>query len=167
MQLPSELGAVTYTHVCYLTDDLDQSLAAFAALGVKETERVEFGSGVYAIVELPGFANYGSPTSGAPMRIELLMPTSEGNVYSDHLARHGKGLHHIGILVPDFEQYLEAFTAAGCKVMVDARQPASSAVNGTREAKSKDGWMDRNPTYQMCYLDCSAIGFPTVEMVSY
>ncbi|MDT3439263.1 MULTISPECIES: VOC family protein [unclassified Pseudofrankia] len=168
MQLPKELGdiPVTFTHFCYLTRDLEHSTASLRALGVRDLERVDFGMGVYVIAELPNGAGMAGEASPGALRIELLSPTSEGNIYSDHLARYGPGLHHIGILVPDFDQYLEAFTKAGCEIVFDMQREALVAAADSVDGASKDAFLENHPTYKMCYLDCSAVGFPTIEMVS-
>ncbi len=36
-----------------------------------------------------------------PMRVELIQPLRGESVYADHIAEHGYGLHHFGLLVED------------------------------------------------------------------
>jgi hypothetical protein len=60
---------------------------------------------------LLGFATVGS------MNIELIEPLEGENIYSDHLESHGPGLHHIRVVVPDFEERVMAWEQAGIKNM--------------------------------------------------
>jgi len=39
-----------------------------------------------------------------PIQLELVQPVSGRNAYSDFLAEHGEGLHHIGYTVDDIEE---------------------------------------------------------------
>ena len=143
MQLPTLEGQpVTCSHVCYLTPDLDQTIATFAAVGAKGLERVEFSLGVYAFAELP--ASPETDIAGSGIMVELIEPTVEGTLFSDHLARHGPGLHHIGLTVHEFDRALEGFVASGCVITLE----------------------HRTPDFSMCYLDCTAIGFPAIEMLA-
>ncbi|MDT3439270.1 VOC family protein [Pseudofrankia sp. BMG5.37] len=144
MNVP-DLGGIpiTYTHVCYVTADLEQSIATFAALGAKVVERVEFSIGIYAMAQVPD-GTTGVDGASSWIMVELLMPTEEGNLYSDHLAKYGPGLHHLGVTVSDFDACLDALIAAGCVPMTEHRAP----------------------NYDMCYLDCGAIGFPIIQMVA-
>jgi catechol 2,3-dioxygenase-like lactoylglutathione lyase family enzyme len=161
MQLQEALAGMplTYTHVCYLTNDLDKSMATLAAMGVKDMKKVEFALGAYVMADLPdGFASPGATEVGT-LRIEIIEPKSDSNFYREHLDRFGQGLHHVGVLVPDFDSYLEAFMSAGCEVLLDMRPK----IVQTDDAPASEGAAAAG-NFKMCYLDCGAIGFPTIEL---
>ena len=153
---------MTFTHMAYLTDDLEQSMAACTALGVTGLERTDGIHVAFARGTMPGA---GADQSANGTTIELMTPTSAGNYYSDELARKGPGLHHFGISVPDFDRYLAEFMAAGCVITMDLRRTALSPD----ELAKLDKWIESQNIlvqFDVCYLDCKAIGLPTIEMAS-
>lgn len=54
-----------------------------------------------------------------PMRLELIQPLRGETVYADHIAEHGYGLHHFGLLVEDMEVALAEAKAAGYEMTMD------------------------------------------------
>ena len=54
-----------------------------------------------------------------PMRVELIQPLSGESVYADHIAEHGYGVHHFGLLVDDMPSALEEARAAGYEMTMD------------------------------------------------
>ena len=46
-------------------------------------------------------------------QIELVQPLEGQNIYSDFLEKHGPGLHHFRLTVPDFEERFEALKSLG------------------------------------------------------
>lgn len=54
-----------------------------------------------------------------PLRIELIQPLSGESVYADHIAKHGYGLHHFGLLVDDMDSALAKARAAGYEMTMD------------------------------------------------
>ena len=162
MQLQKALAGMTlkYTHVCYLTEDIDKSIDALTAIGNRDLKKVDFAYGTYVMAEL--LDGYAAPDAGVvgALRVEIIEPKGDGNFYREHLDRFGPGLHHIGVLVPDFDRYLEAFTAAGCQMLLDMRPKASEA----QDPPASEGAAAAG-NFKLCYLDCAAIGFPTLELV--
>jgi len=53
------------------------------------------------------------------LQIELIepKPDSEASIYTEHLDRHGEGLHHIGFHVRDLERRISDVRAAGIGVL--------------------------------------------------
>jgi len=162
MQLQEALAGMplTYTHICYLTNDMEKSIDALTAMGVKDLKKVEFALGVYVMANLPdGYAAPDAAEAGV-LRVEIIEPNANGSFYREHLDRFGQGLHHIGVLVPDFDRYLDAFTTAGCQMLFDMRPKMTK----TGDTPASEGAAAAG-NYKMCYLDCAAIGFPTIELV--
>lgn len=47
------------------------------------------------------------------VQIELIQPLDGDNPYTEYLARHGDGIHHLGFTVTDMDAAKAEFTAAG------------------------------------------------------
>jgi len=47
------------------------------------------------------------------VQIELIQPLDENNPYTEYLARHGDGIHHLGFTVTDMDGAKADFAAAG------------------------------------------------------
>jgi len=136
----------TINHVSYVTDDMEKSLATFTALGA--TDPVEFETSVASIAMLK------IPVGDHHLRVEIVMPKGKGNLFSDHMERRGPGLHHLGLSVPKFSDYFDALIAAGCIMKLDMRKAAIGS----------SGNAARNQGFESCYLDCSPIGGPNLEL---
>ncbi|MDR0598492.1 MAG: VOC family protein [Treponema sp.] len=52
-------------------------------------------------------------------RVELIQDLEGGTVYSEFAERHGYGLHHLGIYVPDMGAALEEARSAGLRVTME------------------------------------------------
>ncbi len=52
-------------------------------------------------------------TMVGPVQLELAQPISGGNVYSDFMAEHGEGLHHIAFTVDDINQTTKIMNQEG------------------------------------------------------
>ncbi len=79
------------------------------------------------------------------LMIELIeVKGGDDNIYSEHLAAHGEGLHHLGIEVSDFDRKMKQADELGIPVI----------MSGT--VKSKGGAISK-----MAYLDTiSLCGYP-------
>jgi methylmalonyl-CoA/ethylmalonyl-CoA epimerase len=74
----------------------------------------------------PQSTYYGEPASykirigfawAGKTQIELVQPVEGPNIWSDFLERHGPGIHHFRMTVPDFEVRVAALEAAGFRNM--------------------------------------------------
>jgi len=110
-------------HLAIAVTDLDAALAFYQdalGLSVEGVEGVE-GEGV-KIAFLP-------LQSGA--RIELVQPTQEDTGIVKWMSKHGPGMHHLCLAVPDIEAALSRLAAHGCELINP--QPAVRK-DGTRYA---------------------------------
>jgi methylmalonyl-CoA/ethylmalonyl-CoA epimerase len=55
------------------------------------------------------------------VQIELVQPLEGPSIFADHLAKHGEGLHHLGIYVPDHAHATAEFVAQGFVPIQGAR----------------------------------------------
>jgi len=54
-----------------------------------------------------------------PTRIELIELLDGDTVYADHVAEHGYGVQHLGVLVDDMKEALAKARAAGFEMLMD------------------------------------------------
>jgi len=75
---------------------------------------------------LRGMSYHGEPADYAmrlalanadALRIELIQVLHGQTVYADHIAAHGYGVHHLGVLVPDMQMALAQARQAGYAVL--------------------------------------------------
>jgi methylmalonyl-CoA/ethylmalonyl-CoA epimerase len=55
------------------------------------------------------------------VQMELIQPLDGRSIFADHLERHGDGLHHVGIYVPDQPKAVAELKAAGFRALQGAR----------------------------------------------
>jgi catechol 2,3-dioxygenase-like lactoylglutathione lyase family enzyme len=80
-------------------------------------------------------------------QVELFQHLSGHSVYKDFLDKRGPGLHHLGFIVPDYDQAVADFTANGFPVI-------------------QSGRVGNNPGVRFAYFDTeAAIGVVTECMV--
>ena len=53
--------------------------------------------------------------------IELIQPLAGDNIYEEHLAHKGEGLHHIGVFVPSFDEAVAEAARQGYAVLQSGR----------------------------------------------
>ena len=78
------------------------------------------------------------------MQLELIQPVRGENIYAEHLATHGAGLHHLCMIPEDFEAALASAESAGIGI----------AQRGTMA----DGAM------RFAYVDGAHVGVPFLEL---
>lgn len=107
--VPDFIGK-NFDQICFVVEDLDEAKAFWGrALGIEhwssaldlakeQTEKEYMGK--------PGEFEF-SCLYGAvgPMLVELARPDGGENVYKDWLEENGPGLHHVGFLLADEEEY--------------------------------------------------------------
>ena len=55
------------------------------------------------------------------VQFELIEPLDGRSIFADHLERHGEGLHHLGIFVPDQPRAMAELEAEGFRCVQSAR----------------------------------------------
>ena len=55
------------------------------------------------------------------LQFELIQPLTGASIFSDHLAMHGEGLHHLGKYVPDHAEAVAQALASGFEPLQSAR----------------------------------------------
>lgn len=139
-----------FNQIGYVVDDLEQATESLGpSLGVTFTRAEGSSDGVVMSrgkradlsVEL-AFAQFGA------VEIEIIQPVSADNIYTEHLARRGAGLHHLGFKIPDgddFRAHYEHLVKIGYSPVLEGKVYGSYNL-------------------EFCYFDCSAFGASFIEI---
>ena len=98
-------------HIGIAVPEIESACTLFVSLLGAELEHREMVPGQQAEV---AFLRMAGETT-----IELVAPTSDASPLARFLEKHGPGLHHLCMKVPDVAAALEAARAAGAKVVDD------------------------------------------------
>ena len=106
-------------HVAIVVRSLEDALAFYRdMLGIAPSRVIDFPREGVKIAFLPLGGQNGS-------EIELLEPTSAETGVARFLQKHGGGLHHICLEVPDIEQALVELRASGAQLLDEAPRPTA------------------------------------------
>lgn len=95
-------------HLGIAVESIDQALALYEdALGLKTAHRTAVEAEGVNVAMLP--AGEG--------RIELLEPSTPDSPVGRFLAKHGEGLHHVALAVPDLDAAIERLKASGARLI--------------------------------------------------
>ncbi len=112
-------GIEAIDHVAIVVRSLDSALRFYRdTLGIAASRVVDFPREGVKIAFLP----LGGPDG---TEIELLEPTDPTTGVSRFLERHGEGLHHICLRVPDIERALQKLRSEGAAVLDDSPRPTA------------------------------------------
>jgi methylmalonyl-CoA/ethylmalonyl-CoA epimerase len=111
--------------ICVVVKDLDKAMQRYSSVfGIKDFV-------VYKVDtdNVPGITDRGQPTKSYAVQvgmarlagaiIELLEPLRGETMYQDFLDQHGEGVHHVGLVVDDYDEALKGLTGQGFGVTVD------------------------------------------------
>jgi methylmalonyl-CoA epimerase len=108
-------GHISIDHLGVAVNSIDDALRFYVEqLGLKVSQR--------ETVEQEGVHVAMLPVSGP--RIELLEPTAPDSVIGRFLAKHGGGLHHIALRVPDLIGAVDRLREAGARILNEPRRGA-------------------------------------------
>ena len=132
-----------------MTDDLDATEGVLSALlGVAHWTRlpdIRFGPDDCTYRGQPAdFVADISLAYSGDLQLELIRPVSGESIYTEHLERHGAGLHHVCVEVDDLPEAVAAVRAAGHEIV--------------QEGSMGGGLME------FAYVDAAAAGASYVEL---
>jgi LAO/AO transport system kinase len=107
-------AGVRIDHLGIAVESLEASLAFYQALGLQATHRETVEVEQVHVAMLPT----------GESRIELLEPLAPDSPVGRFLARHGPGLHHVALRVPDLAAAVERLRASGARLLNDPRPGA-------------------------------------------
>lgn len=112
-------NAIPYTfwvpeidHLGVAVRDLDAAAQVYRLLGLT----------LAGVEEIPHEGVRVAMLPAGESRIELLAPTRPDSPVGRFLARHGEGLHHVALAVPDLAATVERLRAAGVRLVKDEIQ---------------------------------------------
>lgn len=119
--LGAALGLGPIEQVAYVVEDMDRAVEHYSALfGPFEVSDQKMEGCTYrgrsADVSLRMAVNHSSP-----VEIELLQPVEGESPLTEHLERHGEGLHHVRFRVQDIDSKLEELRGKGFEPLIYKR----------------------------------------------
>jgi hypothetical protein len=105
MNAEAELGAPV-RQVAFVVSDLEQAMRKWwALLDIGPWRAYTLGPPRLQEMTLRGrlvtFSFRHALASSGELQLELVQPLTGPGIFSEHLERHGEGMHHVGIVVPD------------------------------------------------------------------
>lgn len=120
-------------HVAIVVRNLDDALTFYRdMLGIAPSRVIDFPREGVKIAFLP----LGGPNGS---EIELLEPTSAETGVARFLEKHGGGLHHICLEVPDIEQAIVDLRASGAMLLDEAPRPTAEGRGAFLHPKGAQG----------------------------
>ncbi len=121
---PAPFPITNIAQICVIVPDLDGAVANYWKIfGIGPWKFYTYGKPLVKRMTRHGrpceyrmrvaLANVG------PMRIELIEPVEGDTVYSEFVARHGYGVHHVGVLTESMTDSLERAREAGLEMTQD------------------------------------------------
>jgi methylmalonyl-CoA epimerase len=112
-------AAALLDHLGIAVRSLDEALKFYEGqLGLKVSLRDAVAVEQVNVAMLPLGSNPGNP------RIELLEAAKPDSVIGKFLAKHGEGLHHVALRVPDLTVTLEHLRSSGARILNEPREGA-------------------------------------------
>jgi hypothetical protein len=118
-------NGATIRQICLVVRDLDQAMGQWSALGIGPWRVHDLGPNWVREMTFRGqpqrtAVKFAAAHSG-PLNVELIEPSDEPNVYTEHLDVHGEGLHHLGYFVDDIDKAIEEMRSLGYDVVQSGR----------------------------------------------
>jgi catechol 2,3-dioxygenase-like lactoylglutathione lyase family enzyme len=112
--------------IALVVEDLEASVHAYAdLLGVGPWSAYELSSDFLQDMTYDGapaeFTFLHALAWSGETQLELVQPLRGPSIFADHLAQHGPGLHHVGIVVEDHAGWVQRFKDAGFAALQSAR----------------------------------------------
>ena len=120
-QTLADLGLGSIEQVAYIVEDMDRAIPRYEAL---------FGPFTVSEQKLDGCTVRGTSTDlemkmavnhSSPVEIELIQPVKGESPWSEHLDRHGEGLHHVRFRVTGIDAKLEELGGRGFETLMYKR----------------------------------------------
>jgi 4-hydroxyphenylpyruvate dioxygenase-like putative hemolysin len=117
----ADLGLGPIDQVAYIVEDMERAIPRYEAL---------FGPFQASAQTLPDCTVRGASTdlemkmavsSRGPIEIELIQPVKGESPWSEHLATHGEGLHHVRFRVTRIDAKLEELAGKGFETLMYKR----------------------------------------------
>ena len=120
-EAPRDLGLGPIDQIAYVVENLERALPRYEAM---------FGPFQAATYEMKDCTIRGqrgdctlrlAVNNSGPIEIELIEVVAGQTTHSEHLERHGEGLHHVRFRVTDLEPKVAALESAGYRTVLAKR----------------------------------------------
>lgn len=122
-EMPGKVRLQNATQICVVVRDLNQAMARYWN---------EFGIGPWQVytLEPPTLENATIHEKPQPysmilamaqagnLQWELIQPLTGPNIYSEFLAQHGEGIHHVAFTVEDYDKSVETLQKRGVELLM-------------------------------------------------
>jgi len=151
-QLVLPHGPVRFNQIGYVVRDLDAAVRAYA-------DRLGIGGWLvytYGAPMLKDMTYRGRPhpyrmrlalTQCGDLQLEFIQSLEGPNIYEEFLERHGEGVHHLGVVVPDLVVAVREMERQGYRVI----------QSGGRHGKNGDGGF--------AYFETESVFGTTLELI--
>ena len=112
--IPACVPGASVDHLGIAVRSLDEAQSFYERIGLRTASRETVPLEKVNVAMLPA----------GDTRIELLEPTEPGSVIGKFIDKHGPGLHHVAIRVPDLTATVERLRASGARLMNEPRPGA-------------------------------------------
>lgn len=116
-----QLGWKSIDQVAVVVRDLDTAMASYLAQGVGPWDVYTYGPHRMPRMTFRGeerpYKMKLALASVGPTMYELIESIEGPNIYEEHLAAHGEGLHHLGYEVPDIEAEIARMAQQGVALL--------------------------------------------------
>ncbi len=137
-QATASLGLGPIEQVAYAVHDMERARRRYEPIfGAFEVYDAPNPGCTYRGVEAAFPVRIGVNNDG-PIEIELLQPLGGPSVLTEHLDKHGEGLHHVRFRCPDIDAKIEELTAAGFTSVLYKRFAADVAFSYLEPPPSQD-----------------------------
>ena len=121
---PAKINVSRLIQACILVKDVQQTIEDYwNTFGIGPWEVFEHGEPIIHDLTYRGkpgsFSHKVAFTMVGPAQLELIEPVSGQNIYSDFIAEHGEGLHHLQFRSPRVSETTCLMEAAGFPVLME------------------------------------------------
>jgi len=111
---PERASCILIDHLGIAVKSLEQAAAFYESIGLAVGQRETVAAEQVHVAMLPA----------GDSRIELLEPAAANSPIGKFLEKHGPGLHHMALRVPDLNAAVERLRAAGARLLNEPRRGA-------------------------------------------
>lgn len=117
----ADLGLGSIEQVAYVVEDMDRAIPRYEALFGPFTVSEQTLDDCTVRGKSADLGLKMAVNNNSPVEIELIQPTKGESPWTEHLAKHGEGLHHVRFRVAKIEPKLEELRAKGFETLLYKR----------------------------------------------
>lgn len=116
-KLKAQLELPSVSHIGVVVRDMDKAVEYYSSIfGLGPFTVYEFAPEKQWFLEKPSsFKMKMGKAMWGDVLLELLQPLEGRSLHKEFLDTHGEGMHHLGFLVPNYDEMFDKFKQAGFK----------------------------------------------------